>query len=176
MKTTRSVVVIHESPETRSVAMAFCDCLVQRFWATFDFDPAWWAFEALNDSGTARAAAAKAADAALVLFAVTPGRPLPAEVKSWVDLWLSQRGDREGLLIGLVGVEERPSPKAAEIHLYLRSVAHRAGMDYLTEVPENLAPPVPESPESCADRAREVTSLLHEILHKPPPPPPLMPV
>jgi hypothetical protein len=41
-------------------------------------------------------------------------------------------------------------------------------MDYLTEVPQELSHPIPESPESCAERACQVTSLLAEILQFPP--------
>jgi hypothetical protein len=40
-------------------------------------------------------------------------------------------------------------------------------MDYLTEVPQEIAQPIPDSLESFSERAQYMTSVLDEILHKP---------
>jgi hypothetical protein len=40
-------------------------------------------------------------------------------------------------------------------------------MDYLTEVPQEITQPIPNSLESFSERAQQVTSVLREILHKP---------
>jgi len=57
-----------------------------------------------------------------------------------------------------------------EKHLYLRNVAHHAGMDYLTKMPENISRGIPDSLDSYSQRAQRVTSVLDEILRKQPVP------
>ena len=54
--------------------------------------------------------------------------------------------------------------------LYLRAVAHRAGMDYLTQVPEQLGRVFPESLDFYSERAAQMTDVLEEILQQHPPP------
>jgi hypothetical protein len=59
------------------------------------------------------------------------------------------------------GLSEYCPPK----FVYLRAAAHRAGMDYWTSIPQNLARSVPDSLDSYSERATQVTTLLDEILH-----------
>jgi hypothetical protein len=83
---------------------------------------------------------------------------------TWVESWLQRRGDREGALMDLAESGAEKSPK----HIYLRSVAHRGGMDYLTEMPCSTVESIPDSLEYCTERARRVTGVLEEILaHQP---------
>jgi hypothetical protein len=166
MKETKSLAVIYEDAEARQAAVAFCDCLIKRFWDEFDFDVSWWQFDALESSDTAREAARKASGADFVVFGSRSGEAIPSRsLTNWVELWLETRGQHEGALVSL------PSPQAASgfettaFSLYLRAVAHRAGMDYISDIPQGLAHPIPESPDSCTKRAEEVGSVLDEILH-----------
>ena len=82
-----------------------------------------------------------------------------------------QRGEREGMLAGLMeplaGGGEREGPK----HHYLRRTAHRGAMDYLTQIPPDISRPIPNSLDAYAERAEQLTSLLDDILHQQPPPP-----
>jgi hypothetical protein len=88
-----------------------------------------------------------------------------------VDTWLGQRGDREGLLIGLLKSAAVASGREGLKHNYLRNVAHRASMDYLTEAPKEIARTIPDSLDSYSQRADQVTHLLDDILHQQNPPP-----
>jgi hypothetical protein len=54
----------------------------------------------------------------------------------------------------------------------LRKMAHAAGMDYLTTVPDCLPTEVPDSLDACNQRATQVTSVLDNILSYSPQPPP----
>ncbi len=168
-KTTWSVVVVYESAEMRELAVAFCDRLVKRNWAKVIFNVDWWSFESLTEPDSARTAAGKTAEADLVLFAARPHRELPFHVRSWAETWIPQRSEREGSLVGLPTPDVGDPVEAAATRAYLRSLAHRAGMDYLTEFPEELMHPIPESLEVYAERANQVTDVLDEILHHPPP-------
>jgi hypothetical protein len=91
-------------------------------------------------------------------------------LENWLEQALRDRGDREGILVGLPKPEEGLSVGAAATQVYLRKLAHAAGMDYLTAVPESLAAFVPDLSEASYQRATQVTSVLGTILsHSPPP-------
>lgn len=164
---TWQVVVIYEDPETRETAVSFCDRMVERFWSQVGFDIDWCSFDLLAKDACAGAAAEKAAGADLIVFATRPGGELPLHLRAWTDAWLRRRGKREGVLVGLLA----ECAEAADRHHYFRDLAHRGGLDYLTEVPQSLSYPLPGSPESYTERADQVTSLLEDILHQPAPPP-----
>ena len=169
-KRTWSVVVIYEDAAAREEAVKFCDLLIERFWASYGFEVGWWSFASLEDEGAAREATERAAEAPLIVFATRPQGELPETVKAWIETCLSRRGDREGALVGLMDPSAGLSRALAEKYIYLRAVAHQGAMDYLTQVPPNIARAIPDSLESCAQRAHQVTSVLDEILHQPEPP------
>jgi hypothetical protein len=165
-----SVVVVYEDATARERAVDFCDQLVQRFWARFEFDVGWWSFGMLQQEPAATEAVEKAAKADLVLLASGLPGDFPVAVEGWVEAWLRRRGDREGLLAGLIDSGGGASGQEARKHNYLRRVAHRAAMDYLTQVPHSLWRSIPESLDSYSERAGLVGSVLDEILHHPAPP------
>jgi hypothetical protein len=175
MKTTWSAVVVFECEETRNKAVAFCDRLVDRFWTQMGFEISWWSYERLNDPVGAGEAATKAAQARLIIFATRTEAEIPLHVIDWVDKWTSQRSDREGALVALG--DQEGAGAALDKEVYLRDIAHRAGMDFLTRLPQNLLQPFPDSPESCAERAHQHTTIMDDILHRGPPsaPPSLRP-
>jgi len=74
---------------------------------------------------------------------------------------------------GLIDTSTILNGWAAEKHAWLRRVAHRDGMDYLTDVPPEITRPIPNSLESFSERAQQITSVLNEILRKPIHPPSL---
>ena len=167
MKGNWTVAVLYENAETREAGVAFCDCLVQKFWSQFGFDVSWWPFSLLADAGASTEALKTAAGANVIVFASSGDSELPEHVRNWVEQWVLLRGEREGTLVGLpVATSVQPGGHT-QIDLFLRGVAHRAGLDYLTQVPQNLCEPIPDSPESCSERADTVTSVLDEILHRP---------
>jgi ornithine cyclodeaminase/alanine dehydrogenase-like protein (mu-crystallin family) len=164
---TESVVILFEDKPTREKAVKFCDQLVQRHWTRCEFRLTWLDFLALGDANAARDAAAKIRGADIVVFAARAEGRLPLIVTEWVEGWLANRKDHEGMLAGLIDGGPLATGWAADKHSWLRSVAHRAGMDYLTEVPQEITRPIPDSLESFSERAELVTSVLDEILHRP---------
>jgi hypothetical protein len=168
MKANWTVVVIYASAEARELAVDFCDRLVKRFWTRCGFDVSWWSFELLHDGIASHEAANRTASADLLVFSRGAQVTMPDHVLLWMESWLSLRGAREGVL---VSVPPGPAPAAEPIDHQLRKLAHRAGMDYLTEVPQNLGLAVEESPDFYSARAQEVTHVLSDILRRPPPTP-----
>jgi hypothetical protein len=160
-----SVLAVYENEAAREVAMRFCDGLVQRFWPEFSLELNWSNWSDLENAKTAREVQQQVATADLILIACSPRGVLPTHFSWWLELALRHRGEREGVLVGLPLPETELSAEAAGTQVYLRKLAHRNGMDYLTTVPESLPRPEPESPESYNTRATQMTSVLDTILH-----------
>ena len=166
MKATWSVAVVYEDEQTREAAVDFCDHLVERFWAKGGFDVSWWSFSQLREPLSAREATAKTRAADLVVVALQPAGKFDAYVQALVETGLSQRAEREGALVGLLGAAMESSVSAIEKEIYLRNLAHRVGMDYLKRLPPGLAYCDPDSGQSYTERADQITSVLDEILHQ----------
>jgi len=171
MKKKWSVLVVHEDTEARQIASGFCDALVKRFWRGTDFDVGWTSFGELESAAGSNSAMPRAASANCIVFAVGSGAELPLQVRAWVELWVRERHDREGVLAGVCGSAKTSLETQDQFHHYLRGVAHRSGMDYVTQVPQSISHPIPQSLESYTERAEQVTNVLEEILHHRLPPP-----
>lgn len=153
------MVVVHDTQEeARERGVVFCDRLVERFWHRCEFDVCWWSFQLLKDSASAELARQRATRADMVVFA-TDGE-LPFEVKAWSESVLRSRGEREGALVCL-----SPPEKGGALS-HLRCLAHRAGMDFLTDIPGTLMQPMPQSLDGYSERAEAVTSVLDDILRQ----------
>ena len=143
--------------------MKFCDRLVERFWSRCGFEIEWCEIPRTEERQTPNSAVEKAAAADLVVFALATQDQLPDPVQTWIEKWLDKRGQREGALADLI---EQQSEHGGSQHVVLRSIAHRAGLDYLTDVPEELAHASLDSLESFSERAQQVTGVLESILHE----------
>lgn len=168
---TWSVVVLYEDKATRDRALAVCDHLVKQFWAEVEFDFHWWRTSFLTDPPLAQTAAQDALEADVIIFSSVPEGEFPPEILQWFEQWADQRGDREGMLLGLTHASAlTPSPDTHK-QLRLRDLANRARLDYLTQIPPQFGSALPNSWQNAEARAGQVTSVLDEILTKLPPPP-----
>ena len=166
---------MYEDVPARENAVAFCDHLVERFWARYEFAVSWWSLADLSVVDSSQRAARKAIEADLIVVATTPGLDIPMALREWVESWLGRRGEREGALVGLTDPRAGQTGPSAEKFAYLRNAAHRAGMDYLTDIPQSISSrSIPDSIESYSERAHQVTSVLDDILHRKAPPPHLL--
>jgi hypothetical protein len=171
-KAARRVVVVYENNATREQALRFCNQLAENLCSPAELDVHWCSFSFLLDPASAGNAAEKAIDAEFIVFAVSVREDLPDEIKFWIENWLGKRNEREGAVVGLVDCPCGPGELPCLKEIYLRQVAHRAGLDYLSRAPSAGSTAIPDSLESYGQRAGQVTSLLDEILHCQPPPPP----
>ncbi len=167
MKSTWSVVVVYEHPLSREQAMVFCDQLVERFWDKLSFDIGWWSYDMLQEAEAGSLAVERAARADLIIVATRGGDQPPRRIQDWLEDCLRGRGDREGAIVGLTR-DSLDEPASCAAQLYLRNLAHRSGLDYLTQVPAEMCQPIPETFESADGRATQVTSVLTEILSQHP--------
>lgn len=161
-----SVLVLYENPSAREQAAGFCDELVRPPGMAARSIINWCSFEQLAVPQNADELLRAAVYADLLAFAVTPAGDLPEAIKLWTERWLAGRGEREGSLVGLI-LEEggRQLGVAGLKEIYLRHLAHRAGMDYLSHFPGQITRPIPNSLDSFNQRAGRITPVLDEILH-----------
>lgn len=171
----RRVIVIYDDAVAREWAVHFCGELAEQSQNEAKLQIEWWPFVILTGSTQGAELTEKAADADYLVFASACEGDLPREVKIWIEGWLARRGDREGTLVGLIE-QQTPFEIATLKEIYLRHVAHRAGLDYLSHVPPRKSKALPNSIDSYYQRARQMTSVLDEILRSSPsstPPPTL---
>lgn len=160
--------VVYEGTKAQNAAVSFCDDLMKRFWVRFDFEVVSWSFAELEKPDICQEAMGKAVEAGLIVFATDSGNGLPWHIRTWVQSWLAARHFQEGTLVALQVPGATPNATAVA---FLRQMAHKGGMDFLTEVPQHMPDPFAESADVYSARAREVTSVLNGILRQPPPPP-----
>jgi hypothetical protein len=96
---------------------------------------------------------------------------LASEARAWTENLLRKRGTLEGALVSLFEPATGASAQGCSKDTYLRKVAHRGGMDYLSHAAPASTKGIPDSIESYNQRAGQVTSVLDEILQNQPGPP-----
>jgi len=74
------------------------------------------------------------------------------------------------MLVGLMDPLADPASAEGQKHHCLRNAAHHGAMDYLTQVPQDISRPIPDSLDSYTQRADQVTNLLDDILRQQAPP------
>ncbi len=132
------VLVVYEDQTTRDRATAACDFLVQRFWTEIEFEFFWWRMEYLDAPELGEHAAVNAADADILVFAITC---LPKQ--SWFDRWLALRSSRDGLLLQLNELASSQSPAELGVTNYLQEIVMRSKMDFISASlhrPDELLP------------------------------------
>ena len=97
-----------------------------------------WLLTELRTADLRAIAAKEAAAAELVIISVHHAETLPNEVKSWIELWLKQKGRRSIVLLALFDPPYRGT--SSSIQAYLRAVAEKGNMEFLArseETPED---------------------------------------
>ena len=160
-------VVAYEDTVTRDRALSICDRLVKKFWADVEFDFSWWRFDFLRNADIAGEAARASARSELVIVSAHAGRELSPAVRKWIETWSQSRKRRHGVLVAMIGTAEDGLRGLTPIHVYLREVAQRAGMDYLPQVLDVPLGKLEGSIEAISKHAEKVTVLLDNILRQP---------
>lgn len=165
-----SVVVLHEDEPTREQAIRCLNDLVESAWRHFEFSTDWASLEDLRDQAIACGVAEKASKADFVIFSLRSDGEFPFETLEWIERWLQSREEsHEGALVGLF-LDHGDSCQQKEI--FLRNLARKTGLDFLTRLPEGSMGNIPDSLNSFNERATCMTGVLDEILQNPPPPSP----
>ena len=85
-----------------------------------------WLLSTLRFRELQEIAAEEAGTADLIIISVHEAESLPDEMRSWIDLWVPQRGIRKAALLALFDPARDQAPGATEA--YLREAARKGDM------------------------------------------------
>jgi hypothetical protein len=146
---TLRVFVAFEDQNTRVQAWQLYRHLAEDLAKDLELTSAFCDFEALGDKLSGNETILAAAEADLILFSMRSGSGLPQEIKSWIESWVPKRRTEDGGLFLLFEHSDNPAPNQTAIQSYLREVARRAGMDFLSQT----VPPPMETELVSANQA-----------------------
>jgi hypothetical protein len=123
-----NVVIAYEDLETGKRAMKTYEYIVKQLGDECLFANQMWKFDVLAVPKLKEIAAKDAAAADIIIVAVHEGRELPAQVKGWIDLWLSYKTEARAL-VGLFDGEATENP----VRTYLADIARRAKIEFFCQ-------------------------------------------
>ena len=129
-----SISAVHEDPATGARADDFCQTLARSLGRNCEISKELWPLTELRTPKLRAIAAGEAAAADLVIISVHHAETLPGEVKSWIDLWLKQKGSRPTVLSALFDPLYLGS--SSSIQTFLQGVARKGGMEFLVRSEE----------------------------------------
>jgi hypothetical protein len=161
----KKVIVVYENPLAREYAADVC---AQFVGMPAESDKLRWIDCRAVEFQPWTSGMDDAKNADVIVFAMTSEGDFTPGLKLWIDRWLAKRNENEGTLAGIFCDTGATAPLImSRKEIYLRHVAHRAGMDYLSHLPQRFrrTRAIPESLDDFNARARQMTSVLDEILH-----------
>ena len=123
-----NVVIAYEDLETGKRAMRTYEYMVQQLGNQCLFANQMWKFDVLALPKLREIAAKDAAAAEIIMVSAHEGRELPADVKSWIEMWLGYRTGATAL-VGLFDGETELTPART----YLADVARRANIEFFSQ-------------------------------------------
>lgn len=143
-------VLAYEDYVTGTRARMALDKVIRGLGDRFAFIRNTWKFTVLDLPYLRDIAAGEAAEADMIVIAAYEGRDLPPAVHSWIDSWVSRRNGEGGCLLALLIDYEDQLQSAASSSVcdYLRGVAAKANMDFLTQKIEGPNPEIEVVPQA----------------------------
>jgi hypothetical protein len=128
------VSAVHEDFATGARADDFCQTLSKCLGRDCEIAKELWSLTELRTPKLRAVAAGEAAAADLVIISVHHSESLPGEVKSWIDLWLKQKGARPKVLLALF--DPLHLGTSSSIQAFLQGVARKGNMEFLARSEE----------------------------------------
>jgi hypothetical protein len=137
------VLIVYEDTHCGQCATDTYQKLRSQFGNEFDFRISLWSFSVLQCERLNEQAVQDAIQANAIIIAANFHNEPPAEIRKWIDGWVSQKRNHSAILIALLRGRTNQSEKKDGTQNYFRDVATRAGMDFLIE---DLKPTKSSSP------------------------------
>jgi len=128
------VSAVHEDSATGARVDDFCQTLAKCLGRNCEISKELWPLTELRTPKLRAIAAGEAAAADLVIISVHHGETLPGEIKSWIDLWLRQKGSRPTVLLALFDPLYLGS--SSSMQAFLQGVARKGNMEFLARSEE----------------------------------------
>jgi len=143
-----SIAVVYTDRPSRQRALGLCDSLAGRLAEELQLEFTWWNTRYLEDSRVAQLASDAVANSDLVLFSTDDTVTLTPEVKAWLERGLRQPDNRQRAFAAYLdrnatGPRRQESRSTSTLEDYLKAVATKARMDYLTFAPNSEAATAP---------------------------------
>jgi len=123
-----NVVIAYEDLETGKRAMKTYEYMVQQLGEQCLFANQMWKFDVLAVPKLKDIASKDAAAAEIIIISAHGGRELPAEVKSWIEMWLSYKTEASAL-VALFDTDTEFNPART----YLADIASRAQIEFFCQ-------------------------------------------
>jgi len=126
------VVIAYEDFETGKHAKRTYDFLTEHLSKECTFTNQMWKFDVLGIPNLRQMAAQDAAQADIVIISCHGSNPLPAEVKAWIELWISNE-IHPVALVALFDEEAGSEIQAQAMRTYLEQISLRVGMEFFAQ-------------------------------------------
>jgi hypothetical protein len=124
--------VLYQDDQTRQWAQEV-HTLARKLVGKNSLSPTWWNIQVLNEPAVLAGAVSTAMHSDIVVIAMHGEAALPLAFYYWADAWLPHRYQQPGALLALLGLPEQPRGKPERIREYLRTLAHRGGLDFMSD-------------------------------------------
>jgi hypothetical protein len=132
-----AAVAAYEDSPTDARVNEFCRALSRQLGPNCEVTRQMWLLNELRAAPLRAIAAAEAARADLIIIAVHHAQAFPAELKSWIKLWLGLKGKRPIVLLGLF--DPAYQGDSTSLQTYLDGVSKRGKMEFLVQAEEMSA-------------------------------------
>ena len=129
-----SVSAVHEDHATGTRVEDFCEMLAKSLGVNCEISKELWPLTELRTPKLRVIAAGEAAAADLIIISLHHAEALPAEVKSWIELWLKGKRSRPAVLSALFDPLHLGS--SSDIQTFLQGVAKKGNMEFLARTEE----------------------------------------
>jgi hypothetical protein len=126
-----TAVVAYEDHSTGSKAHSFCQRLSRELGHNCQIIKNMWLLNELRAAPLRSIAADGASRAHLVIISVHHGEDLPEEVRTWIELWIQQKGSHPIVLVALLDPVDCGTSRSMQI--CLQQTAKRENMEFVFE-------------------------------------------
>jgi hypothetical protein len=127
-----------------------------------------WTFDLLREPLLRDWAIGEAADADMVVIAACGDAELPDYVKTWIEHWLLQRGEKRSILVGILDKGAGTSREAPRLCAYLRQMAEKQHMPFFCNADRLWQSDVRHRDEIMTLSAEGTLPEMAEVFHQPP--------
>lgn len=129
---TLNIITLFEDVETGKRGKQVYDYLESHLGGDFEFNHQIWKLDVLGTPSLRELAAKDVAGADILIISLRGDHQLLPEVKSWLDVWVGQRGSPVAL-VALFDPRFKHSASAMEIRNYLEEISSSGQMDFFCE-------------------------------------------
>jgi hypothetical protein len=129
---TLNIITLFEDVTTGKRGKQVYDYLENHLGEDFEFNHQVWKLDVLSTPSLRELAAKDVAGADILIISVRGDRSFLPEVKSWLDVWVGERGSPVAL-VALFDPKFKNSECAREIKQYLEEVSSSGQMDFFCE-------------------------------------------